>query len=202
MIDHQHIRRHPGRHKPQAELFLYGLTYSRSPETDTMPVMTPRPIGRTLEELTQTSPMMPPVQEFDSDLLAMECTLGPNVPETIRQRVKVTRDLAVYGAFCYEFLAVAAAWAFSCVEMAIWTKYTESHPDNPTPPATLRPLADWATSQELLPAYLPPALVADIRNFMLHPKEFNEVLSPEMAGMTFQMLVDVVSRLWPNTTVL
>jgi hypothetical protein len=72
MIDHQHIRRHPGRHKPQAELFLYGLTYSRSPETDTMPVMTPRPIGRTLEELTQTSPMMPPVQEFDSDLLAME----------------------------------------------------------------------------------------------------------------------------------
>ena len=154
--------------------------------------------GRSLVELTtQRSPMMPPVQEFDGELLAIEESLRPTVPEAIRQRVKVTRDLAVYGAFCYEFFAVSTSWAYSTVEMALWTKFKELHPANPTPPGTLRPLVDWAVARNFLPPYVPSVLLARVRNSLMHPKAFNEVHSPGMTRDTFQMLVDIVNHLWP-----
>jgi hypothetical protein len=153
--------------------------------------------GRSIEELTTPrSPFMPPVQEFDGELLLMERSLRPTVPQAIRQRVKVTRDLAVYGAFCYEFFAVSVNWSYSCVEMALWAKFKELKPNTP-PPTSLKPLVDWAVAHKLLPPYIPPAFLAPMRNSLAHPREFNHALTPGMTRDTFQMMVDIVNHLWP-----
>jgi hypothetical protein len=175
-------------------------------------------VGRTVAELATPisdlanplSPMMPPVQEFDADLLTMESSLQGPVPEVIRQRVRVTRDLAVYGSFCYDFFVVSASWAFSTIEMALWTKFKELNPSNPTPPTSMSPLVEWAIKQKLLPPHLLPPyktitgqasgygpLLADVRNILMHPRTFNQVHSPDHAAITFEMLIAIVNTLWP-----
>ena len=86
-------------------------------------------MGRSLTELmTHSSPLMPPVEVFDSDLLQIEAALRPSVPDEIRKRITTSRNLAVYGAFSYDFFAVSAFWSLTCVEMALWEKFTELHP--------------------------------------------------------------------------
>ncbi|HEX4277306.1 MAG TPA: hypothetical protein VHZ74_18245 [Bryobacteraceae bacterium] len=175
-------------------------------------------LGRTIAELATPiselanplSPMMPPVQEFDAELLTMERTLQETVPEVIRQRVRVTRDLAVYGSFCYDFFVVSASWAYSTIEMALWTKFKELNPANPTPPAAMSPLVEWAIKQKLLPPHLLPPyktifghgpgygpLLADVRNSLMHPRTFNQVHSPDHAANTFETLIAILNTLWP-----
>jgi hypothetical protein len=84
--------------------------------------------------------------------------------------------------------------------MALWTKFRELNPENPTPPTTLRPLVQWATSRRLLPPHIPPVFIAPVRNSLMHPKAYNEAHSPGMTRDTFQMLVDIVNYLWPLET--
>lgn len=141
---------------------------------------------------------MPPVQEFDGDLMVIEESLHQTtVPTTIRDRVRVTRDLAVYGAFCYEFFAVSVYWAYTTVEMGLWTKFKELNPANPTPPGTLKPLVDWATKHKLLPTDLPAPFLTAIRNDLAHPKGYSHAVTPGMARDTFEILIHIVNHLWP-----
>ena len=85
--------------------------------------------GRSLEELrTPRSWGMPSPEIFDGALLNIEDQLGSSVPEEVRKRIGVTRNLAVYGAFCYDFITVSVFWSFTCVEMALWTKFRELNP--------------------------------------------------------------------------
>jgi hypothetical protein len=72
--------------------------------------------------------MMPPPDLFDADLVAFEDALRSSVPEVIRKRVRISRNLLVYGAFCYEFVAVSVLWCLTCVEMALWEKFTQLNP--------------------------------------------------------------------------
>lgn len=66
--------------------------------------------GRSIEELTTPRPvMMPPPDLFDADLVACEDALRSSVPEVIRKRVRISRNLLLYGAFCYEFVTVPEA---------------------------------------------------------------------------------------------
>jgi len=165
------------------------------------------PVGRTLAELTTPiaelnnplSPIMPPVQEFDAELLMMESTLQGSVPELIRERVRVIRNLAVYGSFSYDFFTVSVSWAYSTIEMALSTKFTELEPTK-TPPATMWPLVEWAIPRNLLPSNVATVLLAKVRNVLVHPRTFNQVHSPEHATGTFEMLVDILNTLWPKNS--
>lgn len=89
----------------------------------------PTPQGRTIKELTTPQPWgMPQPDVFDADLTEIESSLRPSVPEEIRKRLRTARNLLVYGAFCYEFVSVAFLWCLTCVEMALWEKFTELNP--------------------------------------------------------------------------
>jgi hypothetical protein len=82
-----------------------------------------------LEELITPRPvMMPSPEVFDADLAEIERTIRRTVPAEIRKRIGVSRSLAVYGAFCYDFISVSAFWSLSCIEMALWEKFAELHP--------------------------------------------------------------------------
>jgi hypothetical protein len=141
--------------------------------------------------------MMPPVEEFDRTLAEIEGTLGPRVPRQIRERIRTTRNLAVYGAFSYDFIAVSQHWSYTCIEMALWTKFREMNPDTQAP-LTLRPLIDWAHSKQLLPPNVnPPDALARLRNSFAHAKHSNLVVPPAFAVDAFSVLVQVVNHLWP-----
>ena len=87
------------------------------------------PQVRSIEQLTTPRPvMMPPPDVFDSDLAEIESSLRSSVPEEILKRIRTARNLLVYGAFCYEFVSVAVLWCLTCVEMALWEKFTEVNP--------------------------------------------------------------------------
>jgi hypothetical protein len=173
----------------------------------------PSILGRTIAELATPiaelanprSAIMPPVQEFDAELRTMESSLQGPVPEVIRERVRVTRDLAVYGSFCYDFFVVLVRWAYATIEMALWTKFKELDPTT-NPPDTMRSLVEWAIKRKLLPPNLLPPyktifgqvsghgnnpLLTDVRNSLMHPRTFNQVHSPEDATRTFEMLIAI-----------
>lgn len=85
--------------------------------------------GRSIEELMTPRPvMMPPPEMFDQHLAEMEDSLRSSVPEVIQKRIRIARNLLVYGAFCYEFVSVSVLWCLTCVEMALWEKFTEFNP--------------------------------------------------------------------------
>jgi hypothetical protein len=156
------------------------------------------PVGRSLEELTiPRSPLMPPVEVFDGELQRIEASLRPSVPEEIRKRITTTRNLAVYGAFSYDFFAVSVYWSLTCIEMAVWSKYKEKNP-GPTKRMTLKPLLQWASTEGLWPSQVVAAnSILHLRNSFAHPKEFSSVLTPGMALDFFKTTVDIVNYLWP-----
>jgi len=141
---------------------------------------------------------MPRVEVFDGHLLRIEASLRPSVPEQIRKRIGVTRNLAVYGAFCYEFFTVSVYWSYTCIEMALWTKFREMNPKKRHSKASLGVLVQWASKQQLLPNRLnAPDALTHLRNSFAHPKEFSPVLTPGLAVDAFQLLVEIVNHLWP-----
>ena len=184
--------------------------------------------GRSLEELTTPQPWgMPSPEVFDSDLLKIEGQLRSSVPEELRKRIAVVRNLAVYGGFCYDFITVAAFWSFTCVELALWMKFLELHPGPiiiqrkgqtesisfPQLPGNLRlrwrivgkpefngsfqSLVDWATTEQLVQNDAGLGTIVRLRNSFAHPTELNTVWSPPMAVQVFKMMIEVVNQLWP-----
>jgi len=156
------------------------------------------PLGRSLEELTTPRPrLMPPVEIFDGMLLEIESSLRRSVPEEIRKRIGVTRNVAVYGAFCYDFFTVSVYWSFTCIDMALWEKFLELNPGKRHQRLTLGPLLNWASQQRLLPPDLPPDAIRKLRNSFAHPKEFDLLVAPGMAVDVFVKTVEIVNHLWP-----
>ena len=67
-------------------------------------------------------------EELQSGYCQAEKDLGSSVPEQIRKRITVSRDLGAHAWFCYEFHAVSSFWSISCVEMALRWKFAEENP--------------------------------------------------------------------------
>lgn len=144
---------------------------------------------------------MPSVDEFDALFQKAEASLNPGVPEEVRRRITTTRNLAVYGGFSYDLLAVSYYWSLTCVEMALWCRSQEAPSKKPSEMATLKPLLQWAHRHKLLPEHLsdPKAaeILGDIRNLLAHPKRVNTILTPNYAYDAFVDMVEVVNSLWP-----
>jgi len=182
--------------------------------------------GRSLEELrTPRSWGMPSPEIFDGALLNIEDQLGSSVPEEVRKRIGVTRNLAVYGAFCYDFITVSVFWSFTCVEMALWTKFRELNPgpfvlekkkEQMTVPleqlqgnlrlhwrivemqqfnGSFRSLVDWAIGEGLVSCDGSLGDIVQLRNSFAH--EFGHVWDAPMAVEVFEKVVEVVNHLWP-----
>src|SRR6266487_3202600 len=58
------------------------------------------------------------VADLQAPYLELEKRLPNAMPLKLRERIVVSRELAVYGFFCYEFHAVSLFWSISCIEMA------------------------------------------------------------------------------------
>lgn len=234
------------------------------------------------------------VECLQAPYLEIEKRLPKAVPPSLRERVVVSRQLAVYGYFCYEFHAVSLFWSVSCIEMALKLKFGEAHPGpirlqrvgkgtketSEVPHAeledrlrskkwriptmeyfdySLKALLTWVFREAFLPedvgiplqeivkAYdwsvllrslrrkaqensLPgPQSVSEqdhdrsnklsdgelehdqvknsevlieglprFRNMMAHPQGFNLVTPPRSPLMAYELLIDMVSRLWPD----
>jgi len=67
-------------------------------------------------------------EELQSGYCQAEKSLSSSVPDELRRRITVSRDLGAYAWFCYEFHAVSSFWSISCVEMAIRWKFAEVNP--------------------------------------------------------------------------
>lgn len=161
--------------------------YSPHPPRSIEDLMTPRPV------------LMPPPDVFDADLAKIERTIRPSVPDAIRKRIGVSRSLAVYGGFCCDFISASAFWSLTCVEMALWAKFAELHPDKTARPkrSTFGSLVKWATDQKLVPNAGALDAMLKLRNSFAHPKEFSPVWTPAMAVDIFQAAVEIVNSLWP-----
>ena len=161
------------------------------------------PKARSLSELSTPEPRLSlPVDELDALFQAEEAKLNPGVPHEVRQRITTTRNLAVYGGFSYDLFTVSYYWSFTCVEMAIWQRSQEAESAKPGDKATLKPLLEWAHKHDLLPEHLSDpkqvATLADIRNFLTHPKRVNNLLTPNWAYDAFVDMVKVMNSLWPT----
>jgi hypothetical protein len=145
--------------------------------------------------------LSPSVEEVDALFQAAESLLNPGVPHEVRQRITTTRNLAVYGCFSYDLFTVSYYWSFTCVEMAIWQRSQEAPSKRPGENATLKNLLEWAHKYDLLPEHLSDprmaATLADIRNFLTHPKRVNTLLTPNWAYDAFVDMVKVMNSLWP-----
>jgi len=68
------------------------------------------------------------VESLQSPYLEIEKRLPDAIPTPLRDRIAVSRQLAVYGYFCYEFHSVSLFWSISCVEIALKLKFRELNP--------------------------------------------------------------------------
>jgi hypothetical protein len=68
------------------------------------------------------------VERLQAPFLSVEESLPCAIPEQVRRRLIVARQLAVYGHFCYEFNAVSLFWSISSIEVALKLKFWELHP--------------------------------------------------------------------------
>ena len=129
----------------------------------------------------------------------IEASLTSGTPEKIRERVRVAKSLIVYAWFCYDFFAVSMFWSFSCMEMALWAKYDEmkSTERGVERYRSFKSLLNWASKEHLLPVGISPNAIAKMRNSMAHPKDFNIVIFPGAAFDVFELLMNVLARLWP-----
>ena len=155
---------------------------------------------RSLEDLITPRPvMMPSPEVFDVDLAEIERTIRQTVPVEVRKRLGVSRSLAVYGAFCYDFVSVSAFWSLTCVEMALWEKFAELHPGTSATHkrSTFGSLAKWASDQKLVPDAAALDAMVKLRNSFAHPKTFSPVWNPAMTVTIFQGAVDIINGLWP-----
>lgn len=66
--------------------------------------------------------------EIQAAFLHIEGLLSPNVPEEVRKRLGVARQLATHAWFAYEFHAVSFFWSLTVVEMGLKLKFEQVVP--------------------------------------------------------------------------
>jgi hypothetical protein len=95
----------------------------------TFPLMPPTGGEKSVVELSETDDRaICEVEQLQAPFLHLENTLPETVPDGLRQRIIVARQLAVYGHFCHEFHAVSMFWSLSSIEMALKLKFREVNP--------------------------------------------------------------------------
>ena len=92
-------------------------------------------------------------------------------------------------------------WSFSCIEMALWTKYDELKPavQEVEKYQSFKSLLNWAATGQLLPEVISADAIRKLRYAMAHPRHFNIVMFPGTAFDCFDLLVRIIGRLWPAT---
>jgi hypothetical protein len=68
------------------------------------------------------------VEVLQAPYIEIEKRLPVAAPRPLLDRMAVSRQLATYGYFCYEFHAVSMFWSISCIEMALKLKFRELNP--------------------------------------------------------------------------
>ncbi len=77
--------------------------------------------------------------------------LNENVPENIRIQFETVKNLFLYSWFVYRFHSVSELCAFTCLELALRTRYGKEIPKKYYPRSkepTLRPLLNYAIDKE------------------------------------------------------
>jgi hypothetical protein len=69
------------------------------------------------------------LESLQSPYLEIDKQLPEVFPRMLRDRIEVSRQLAVYGYFCHEFHTVSMSWSISCIEMALKLKFREQNPE-------------------------------------------------------------------------
>jgi hypothetical protein len=84
---------------------------------------------RSLEELSPDKRILGwtqlTVERLQAPYLTLEARLPAATPAQLVERIKTTRNLAVYGYFVYEFHIISMFWALVGVEMALKIKFKE-----------------------------------------------------------------------------
>ena len=68
------------------------------------------------------------IEDIQAGFLQAEKTLSPNVPQTVKERLVVAKNVAIYGWFSYELYTVSLFWALTTVEMALKHKFYQINP--------------------------------------------------------------------------
>jgi hypothetical protein len=167
-------------------------------------LMQPDPRSASFVRIDATTGKSTPIgiQDAEEVLLAIEASLTPGLPEKIRDRARVARSLILYAWFCYDFYAVSIFWSFSCIEMALRTKYDEvKAADNQVEKhGNFQSLLNWAAGERFLPVNTSADAIRKLRNSMAHPRQFNMVSFPGPAVDCFELLVEMLAKLWPSAT--
>jgi len=69
-------------------------------------------------------------ENLQSGFLHADKRLSPNIPEIVRERMAVSRQLGMYAWFCWEFNTVSMFWSLSNIELALRVKYNETRPND------------------------------------------------------------------------
>ena len=68
------------------------------------------------------------IEDIQAGFLQAEQTLSPNVPQAVKERLVVAKNVAIYGWFSYELYTVSLFWALTTVEMALKHKFYQINP--------------------------------------------------------------------------
>jgi hypothetical protein len=68
------------------------------------------------------------IEDIQAGFLQAEKTLSLNVPQTVKERLVVAKNVAIYGWFSYELYTVSLFWALTTVEMALKHKFYQLNP--------------------------------------------------------------------------
>lgn len=93
------------------------------------------------------------IEDIQAGFLQAEETLSPNVPQAVKERLVVAKNVAIYGWFSYELYTVSLFWALTTIEMALKHKFYQINP----PPrhnfkGSFRSLLKWAVDEKHMPA--------------------------------------------------
>jgi len=166
------------------------------------------------------------LEEVQTCFLQGEATLSPFVPNEIRERLAVARDLATYGYFQWEFFTVSLFWSLTVIEMALRYKFNEVNKALQGPnhfKKGFRALMNWAVNKQLISPDIPiysqvirkvlsnkssQATNADIlvegipnlRNEFAHPTWYNIMAIPRDAIEGYRQAIEIINNLWDKSS--
>jgi hypothetical protein len=69
------------------------------------------------------------VEVLQAALVAVERGMSSAIPAAVRNRLEVSKTLATYGWFKWEFFTISLFWSLTCIEMAMKNKFMECNKD-------------------------------------------------------------------------
>jgi hypothetical protein len=132
-------------------------------------------------------------QSFVSSYPAFVCR--KEVPESIRNKLRVAHKLLIHSYYEYAFLDIAFVRTMQIIEMALRVRYRELENDEPTRHLSLERLIRWADRKGLLEEPEARAQIFRfVRNFAVHAK--SETLYGVSIVPTIYGAVDFINELY------